>query len=223
MAICYCDQCQRAMSDRFIKKIEGRLLCPKCREALLDLGQEASEVSSLKKLYVYDLTHQDESAKPVSASEISKIYRDPAIETEILECEDALTHHADNIEAMLHVAKLYQTLNQLDLALGYYDRVLKFVPQHQEALQRRIDILYHLQRYDAAIASLKVLITMAQDSAYLYFNLGILYLYAKKRMAAYRAFRHGFQLTTSMGFKQQIRSVVFKHFQSDRDKTNFSL
>jgi tetratricopeptide (TPR) repeat protein len=140
----YCNNCAKGMAEADALGIDGWLCCPKCHVILVDAGEEEGVVSPQEKIAKYD---EKNKGKKSSFEGRGVIYTDPQIEKDILDCKDTLKYQPDNIEALMHLGKLYKTVHDYQAAKPVFEAIIELAPHDNQAYQNIADIYMQLHDY----------------------------------------------------------------------------
>ncbi|MFC1617455.1 tetratricopeptide repeat protein [Candidatus Margulisiibacteriota bacterium] len=137
MRLLLCRKCNKEILKTRAISFKKSFYCPICKSRLVYLGQEISKVSGPEVLTKFDQKFPLAAKAPIKGK--SKVYTNPQINEIILECEEALKHKPDNIEALMTLAKIYRQQKMPEKSITYLKIILKCDPKNQLALQNLAD------------------------------------------------------------------------------------
>ena len=131
MAVVYCKTCSKACLDSQALKIGPFRVCSKCRKLMMPMRGEEAHIS---EQVVADLREHGINPASFKTARSTKIYDASSINLVLAECLDQLRHNPQDVKALVSLAKIYFTKNDLSLAKQYLEKALSVDTNCEEAL-----------------------------------------------------------------------------------------
>jgi len=186
MAILYCRKCEKEYQPKQTIVHRNNFYCPICKNQLNYFGREKSVISHKKRLDHYDEIMPNAREAKLTGHVVH--YSNVHINTLILECRDALKHNPNNIEALLSLAKLYQSQKEVTKALENLSKILTIDPTHQLTRQLSAEIYLTEKNYPKAIEQLEAIKDIDPNDEQIHINLGIAHYQNKNLQKSLNSF-----------------------------------
>lgn len=201
-----CGACDKAITF-FLGELPTLPRCPDCRGRLHDIGQEVVTLSYPAFLGIENQKSWDPDwdganvCKPI-------ILGDNDVNIDELECEDILKRDPNNEEALIHLGKRYKSAGNIKKAEEFFKRAAAINPNPVVSARHLADIYLATRDYDAALDVLEALTKIEPDNAYLFYNLGIVYLQLDKPARAFVSLKQATHLTKDVALRKKIRRIA---------------
>ncbi len=201
MSIRHCKKCNRSFSDS--------TLCPICLEQLVYFGREESVLSPSDILAEYDSKHPYNPIADYTGEYYINTFH-PAQEAMMMECEDTLKRHPEDLDASFHLALCYMTKGNMEQAQRYIEPVIAAGPADVGPYKKAVSVYMALNNPEKAYGVLLVLSQREPESLSVWENLGKVCVSLSKTKRAYAAFKEAEKLCRDENKKDSLGQMMLK-------------
>jgi tetratricopeptide (TPR) repeat protein len=207
MAILYCRKCEKSVNTWRENKASGTDKCPICDVLLVYFGREASVLSPLDILAQYDDKHPYNPIGDFTGDYFTNTFN-PAQDAMMIECEDTLMRHPNDLDASFHLSLCYLAKGQMDQALKYLIPVLEAKLDSLEPYKKAVIIYMQQNKPEKAYPILRQLSEKEPGSSYVWENLGKVCLSLKKSKKAFVAFKEAKKMCKDDKKKESLTKAM---------------
>ena len=175
MSFYICLKCRKQVTGNEVNRKKELWYCLKCKEEVYEYESEKADISSEYKGKMGEIQLGRLIDIPPKVLNKYKHLKPRPINLDVLQCEEELVHHPDNIEALYFLGKYYYSMNECFRAVPYFERIMEKDDKNKHIHNLLSEIYLRLNRYDKCIQVLNNLLSIEGKTENTLCNLTITY------------------------------------------------